>query len=320
MKILITGGAGFIGSQLCKIITDQHQVLAVDNFDDFYPRQVKLNNLLWSKGDSNFQLFEVDIRDNYQMEQVFNTNSIDLVIHLAAKAGVRPSMQNPSEYIDVNINGTINLLNYMNKYGVKKLIFASSSSVYGENTKVPFNEKDDLKSIISTYAITKKTGEDLVRMYHTLYKFSVVILRFFTVYGPSQRPDLAIYKFVDSIVHDKEISIYGDGSTERDYTYIDDIVDGIIKAAEYLRASKTPVLDIFNLGNSSPEKLSKLIETIENVLNKKANKRVLPLPIGDVKSTYADISKAKRVLKYQPITKLEKGIETFVTWYMSQSL
>ena len=311
MQILITGIAGFIGSHLGeKLISQGHKIIGVDNFDPFYSRHFKENNLLQLKGSDKFSFFEADISDKPAIKNIFNEHSVDLVIHLAAKAGVRPSIEQISEYYQVNINGTVNLLECMREASISKLIFASSSSVYGNNQKVPFSETDFVDNPISPYAATKKSGELLCHVYSSLYGFDITCLRFFTVFGPRQRPDLAIHKFTRLIDQEKAVPFFGDGSTSRDYTYIDDIISGIICAI-----NKVKGFNVYNLGESRVIKLNELISIIENALNKKAILDRQPLQPGDVQKTFADITKAINELGYNPRYDMELGIKQFITWY-----
>lgn len=312
MKILITGSAGFIGSHLAEALVDDHKIIGLDNFCDFYDPQIKWQNINKLQKSRNFQIIQADIRDQKQLEEVFRLNKIDLVIHLAAMAGVRPSIADPQLYTEVNINGTVNLLEASKKNGVKNFIFASSSSVYGNNKKVPFAESDPVDFPISPYASTKKAGELICHTYHHLEKISMALLRFFTVYGPRQRPDLAIHKFARKILSNETIPVFGDGSTQRDYTYIDDIIDGILRSIDFVNNGCK--YEIFNLGESQTISLSKMIRTIENALEMKAEKKILPLQPGDVKRTYADISKSKKILGYDPQVDFKTGIEKFVHW------
>jgi UDP-glucuronate 4-epimerase len=311
MKILVTGAAGFIGSHVCKHFTGHgHQVIGIDNFDPFYSKKFKLLNIEGLQKDNGFQFYEADIRDGKALNKIFSETKIDIVIHLAAKAGVRPSIDSIAEYYDVNVNGTVSLLESMRMHNVKKMLFASSSSVYGNNPKVPFSETDTVDNPISPYASTKKSGELLCHVYSHLYGFDITCLRFFTVFGPGQRPDLAIHKFTRLIDEGKSIPFYGDGSTSRDYTYIDDIVNGISCAADHLDGYR-----IYNLGESRVINLKKLVQTIESSVGKKAILDELPLQQGDVSITYADISKARTEIGYQPKYDIETGINKFVEWY-----
>ncbi|HZH66417.1 MAG TPA: GDP-mannose 4,6-dehydratase [Flavisolibacter sp.] len=311
MQILITGIAGFVGSHLGeKLIALEYNVIGIDNFDPFYPRKFKEFNLKRLKGSHLFSFYEIDIRDRESVTNIFKSHKIDIVIHLAAKAGVRPSISHIKDYYDVNINGTINLLECLRERGVSKFIFASSSSVYGNNVKVPFAENDVVDNPISPYAATKKSGELLCHVYSHLYNFDITCLRFFTVFGPRQRPDLAIHKFTRLIDENKPLPFYGDGSTARDYTYIDDIVEGVILAIKRLSG-----FNIYNLGESRVIKLNQIVHTIEVALNKRAVLDRQPLQPGDVQKTYADITKARTELGYEPKYDLEIGIQHFVSWY-----
>lgn len=310
---LVTGGAGFIGSHLVdSLLSEGNNVITIDNFDEFYSKEVKLKNIASALTFDTFQLIEADIRDKDVLDELFSNNHIDVVIHLAAKAGVRPSIENTVEYYDVNINGTLNILEAMKKFDVKNLIFASSSSVYGNNKKVPFAESDMVDYPISPYAATKKSGELLCHTYHYLYDFKINCLRFFTVYGPRQRPDLAIHKFSRMILNEETIPMFGDGTTKRDYTYIDDIIQGIKQAIENLNG-----FEVFNLGESRTIMLKELIALIEKEIGKKASIEKLPLQPGDVEQTYADITKAKEMLGYNPQYQIEEGIKNFIEWLKS---
>lgn len=313
MQILLTGAAGFIGSHLSeKLLQLGHTITAVDNFDNFYSREIKLSNIRKCKESKNFNLIEGDISDIASL--VPKEYAPDLLIHLAAKAGVRPSIENPSQYIQTNIVGTHNLLDWLKNAGCKKMIFASSSSVYGNNKKVPFSEKDSVDSPISPYAFTKKSCELLNYTYHDLYGINIINLRFFTVYGPRQRPDLAIHKFFSLINDNKPIEIYGDGTSGRDYTFIDDIVNGICSSMDRI-TSETNLFEIINLGNSNPVLLKDLINAIEEVSGKKAVKKFLPMQDGDVDLTFADISAARQKLNFNPSTSLIDGLKKFKSWY-----
>ncbi len=312
---LITGGAGFIGSTLADaLLMANNKVVVVDNFCDFYNPQIKEKNIEKSLNNQNYKLYRIDIRDQRGLEAIFAENKIDCVIHLAAMAGVRPSIENPILYQDVNGMGTQNILEISHKYNVKNLVMASSSSVYGNCQEVPFKESFIVDYAISPYAATKKGNEVMAHVYHHLYNMNIIMLRFFTVYGPKQRPDLAINKFTRLMLAGEEIPMFGDGSTSRDYTYIDDIVDGIIKSAEYVFNNEN-VYEIINIGNSSPISLKEMIDTIGEVLNITPKIKQLPMQPGDVDKTYADISKAKKLLNYEPQTSFKEGITKFVEWY-----
>ncbi len=316
MKILVTGIAGFIGSHLGeRLIAERHSVIGLDNFDPFYPKEIKIENLAELRLSNSFSFSEIDIRNRASLRRVFNEFKPDLVIHLAAKAGVRPSIEQVSDYFEVNVDGTINLLECMRETGVSKLLFGSSSSVYGNNKKVPFSEEDPVNEQISPYAATKRSGELICHVYSHLYKFDISCLRFFTVFGPRQRPDLAIHKFTRLIDEQKPIPFYGDGNTERDYTYIDDIVEGIICASKKLTG-----FNIYNLGESRVTKLSELITILEKIMNKPAVLDRQPLQSGDVQTTFANITKARSELGYAPKYDLESGIVHFVNWYRDYNM
>lgn len=311
MRVLVTGGAGFIGSHLTEKLLDQgHWVLVIDNFDNFYDPKEKKRNLNKCLKNPKFTLIEGDIRDKSVLKRLFEKEKIEVVVHLAAKAGVRPSIENPKEYHEVNTLGTLILLEFIKKYKVKNFIFGSSSSVYGERLKVPFRESDRVDRPISPYGLSKVAAERICYVYHHLYGIPVTILRFFTVYGPRQRPDLAVRKFIHLIKQGKEIPMYGDGSSERDYTYIDDIIDGILRTL-----NRNFKFEIINLGNSSPVKLKKLVSLIEKSVNQKAKIKKLPRQPGDVSRTFASIEKAKKLLGWKPKTKIEDGLSKMVEWY-----
>ena len=312
---LVTGGAGFIGSSLADfLLKKDYKVVVIDNFCNFYDPSIKRNNVKDNLDNPNYKLYEIDLRCKSDVEKVFREKKIDVVIHLAAMAGVRPSIENPILYQEVNCIGTQNLLEVMKEYGVKNLVMASSSSVYGNNKKVPFKETDIVDYAISPYAATKKSNEVMTHVYHKLFNMNVIMLRFFTVYGPRQRPDLAINKFTRLMLNDEEVTMFGDGTTSRDYTYIDDIVSGIYSSINYVLNNKD-VYEIVNLGNSSPVSLKEMINTIAEVLDKEPKIKEMPMQQGDVNITYADISKAKEMLNYDPKTPFKEGIEKFVKWY-----
>ena len=313
MNALITGAAGFIGSHLAeRLLAQGWQVVGVDNFDDFYNPRIKRQNLALCLTNKNFQLIEADIRDRATMEKT--VGGIDIIVHLAAKAGVRPSIAQPLLYADVNINGTMVLLEVACKHKVPKFIFGSSSSVYGNNKKIPFSEDDNVDFPISPYAATKKAGELICHTYHHLFGISITCLRYFTVYGPRQRPDLAIHKFARLIEQGKPIPVYGDGSMMRDFTYIDDIIDGTVVSIK-----KCDGYHIYNLGESRPISVKNLIGEIEKALGKKAVIEYLPLQPGDVERTYADVSRAKKDLDYRPKTQISEGLKQFVKWLREEN-
>ena len=307
--ILVTGGAGFIGSNLIRrLLSDNKSVICVDDFNDYYSPLTKENNIKQFLGQKNFQLCRVDIRDFNSLKEIFSSNEISKVVHLAARAGVRPSLENPLLYEEVNLRGTMHLLELSKN--VENFIFASSSSVYGNNKKIPFSEYDNVDKAISPYAATKKAGEVMCHAYHHLYNIPISCLRFFTVYGPSGRPDMAPYKFTKWIDEGKEVQRFGNGHSKRDYTYVDDIVDGVISALD-----KQFKYEIFNLGNSHSIELNYFIGLIEKELGKKAKIVELPSQPGDVNITYADISKSNNMLNFQPKVSIENGIAKFVKWY-----
>ena len=312
---LITGGAGFIGSHLAdKLLAEGNKVIVIDNFNNFYNPAIKENNIKHNLNNPNYRLERIDIRNQNEVDRIFSENKIDNIMHLAAMAGVRPSIENPKLYIDNNITATLNILECMKKYNIKKMVYASSSSVYGNSKESIFTETLNVSEPISPYAMTKKACEELCYTYHKLYNIDVIALRFFTVYGKRQRPDLAISKFTKLILENKSIPVFGDGNTIRDYTYIDDIVSGITSAIEYNKTS----YEIINLGGGDPVSLTRMIETIENVLNKKAIIERLSMQKGDVDKTAADISKAKKLLNYNPSTSFEEGIRKFISWYKNK--
>ncbi len=313
MKALVTGAAGFIGSHLCRrLLDDGWNVVGVDNFDDFYDPQIKHSNIKGCLESENFQLVEADIRDSAAMDKVIS-EQLEIIVHLAARAGVRPSIARPLLYADVNVKGTMVMLEAAKKHKIEKFIFGSSSSVYGNNKKVPFCEDDNVDFPISPYAATKKAAELICHTYHHLYGICITCLRFFTVYGPRQRPDLAIHKFARLIEQDKPIPVYGDGTMSRDFTYIDDIIDGTVAAMQ-----KCSGFNIYNLGESRPIVVNDLIVEIEKALGKKAAREYLPHQPGDVERTYADVTKAAAELGYNPQTTIQTGLEKFVTWLRKQ--
>lgn len=315
---LITGGAGFIGSHLAdNLLKEGSKIIVIDNFCDFYSPDLKEKNVKENLNNSNYQLYRIDIRDYNAVNSVFESNKIDCVIHLAAMAGVRPSIENPTLYQEVNCLGTQNILECMKKHKVNKLVMASSSSVYGNCKEVPFKETFVVDYAISPYAATKKANEVMTHVYHALDGMNVIMLRFFTVFGPRQRPDLAINKFTRLMLNDEEIPMFGDGSTSRDYTFVGDIVDGIKRSIRYVEENDN-VYEIINLGNSNPVSLKDMINTIGEVLKKEPKILELPMQPGDVERTYADITKAKKLLGYNPKTTFKEGIEEFVKWYTNQ--
>lgn len=316
---LITGGAGFIGSTLTeKLLNEGNNVIVIDNFCDYYNPKLKENNISNFINNENYKLYRGDIRNRSDIKKVLDENNIDVIIHLAAMAGVRPSIENPLLYQEVNGVGTQNILEEAKLHNINNLVMASSSSVYGNCKEVPFREDMIVDYAISPYAATKKANEVMAHVYHKLNKMNIIMLRFFTVYGPKQRPDLAINKFTRLMLNSEEIPMYGDGSTSRDYTFVEDIVDGIYKSCDYVLNNEN-VYEIINLGSNNPISLKEMINTIGKVLNIEPKIKQLPMQPGDVDRTYADISKAKRILGYEPKTTFEEGIKCFVDWYRENS-
>ena len=312
-SILITGGAGFIGSHLVDRLLSEGvwRITVVDDFNDFYDPSIKRENLSSLISNPDFKLVEADIRNLEALSPAFSETNFDCIVHLAARAGVRPSLKEPRLYVETNINGTLNLLELARIHGVKQFVFGSSSSVYGMNAKVPFSEDDPIFNPISPYAATKAAGELLCHSYAHLYDLRVVCLRFFTVYGARQRPDLAIHTFARLISAGQPISVFGDGTTRRDYTYIDDIISGVCAAIDYDQSD----YEVINLGESRTVELRELISLIEKALDRHAEIDRQPLQPGDVTQTFADISKARRLLGYDPQTQIEEGIQKFVEWF-----
>ncbi|HYY14702.1 MAG TPA: GDP-mannose 4,6-dehydratase [Chthoniobacterales bacterium] len=314
MRILVSGGAGFIGSHLTeKLLSAGHEVAILDDFNDFYDPAIKQANIAGFA--KNTRVHHVDLRDDAAVQSVFRQEKFDAIAHLAARAGVRPSIAQPQLYYETNVNGTLHLLQAARGTGIDRFIFASSSSVYGICKNVPFSEEEPLMQTISPYAATKIAGEFLCSTFSHLYKIRVIVLRYFTVYGPRQRPDLAIHQFTRKIYAGKPIDQFGDGTTRRDYTYIDDIIQGTMAALEYDGA----LFDVFNLGESQTIQLRDLITAIENALGRKADINRLPEQPGDVPLTCADISKAKKLLGYNPTTPLEKGLPRFIDWFLGSA-
>ena len=312
-KFLVTGGAGFIGSHLSEaLVSAGHDLVILDDFNDYYDPAVKENNLASLRG--KVEIVRGDISDDAVVVDTFTRHRFDGVFHLAARAGVRPSIANPRLYFNTNMDGTLNLLEACRHHGVKFFVFASSSSVYGVNTKVPFSETDLIARTISPYAATKLAGEQMCSNYAHLFGLRCMCLRFFTVYGPRQRPDLAISKFTSALLAGRAIDRYGDGSTARDYTYVDDIVRGILAAADYTEKSS---FEIFNLGGAATTTLNELIGMVEKAVGHPAEIRQLPDQPGDVPRTYADVSKAERLLAYHPQTAIREGITRYVEWQRS---
>lgn len=311
--ILVTGGSGFIGSHLCEKLVDLGvETVNLDNFHDNYDPMLKERNISSLLDNPLYHLYRGDIRDNRILDRIFTTHSVGVIIHLAALAGVRQSLAQPRDYVAVDIEGTVNLLEYAVKYQIRRFLFGSSSSVYGDNP-VPFKESDRLERPLSPYAAAKIAGEMFCRTYHQLYGLSVGCLRFFTVYGPRQRPEMAIHYFTKLIDQDLEVPLFGEGNSARDYTYVDDIVRGILGALETEYS-----LEVFNLGNSKTTTLLELVKLIGDTLGKEPRIKKLPVQMGDVPRTWADLSNSRRIIGYQPQVDITEGIKRFVVWYQSQ--
>jgi UDP-glucuronate 4-epimerase len=313
MKILVTGGAGFIGSHLCeRLLRERHELTVVDDLNDFYPPAAKQANLEAVRRSGSFEFHRADISDEARMVEVFRQSRPEAVVHLAARAGVRPSLEQPILYARVNVLGSTILLEASRRFGVRKFVFASSSSIYGNGNRLPFREDDSLNLPVSPYAATKIAGEKIAYTYSHLYGLQTVCLRFFTVYGPRQRPDLAIRKFATMIDRGQPIPLFGDGSSSRDYTYIDDTIQGVVAALAYDCS-----YEVFNLGRSEPIRLTDLVRTLEAAMGKKAAIQWMPDQPGDVSTTYADISKARDAFRYQPRIGFRAGIDRFLSWFFS---
>ncbi len=309
--ILVTGGAGFIGSHLVdKLLERGEKVICVDDFNDFYDPAIKRTNIRPHLDFDSYTLIETDIRDRDRLDELFRKHDVRKIVHLAARAGVRPSLEQPFLYEDVNIKGTMNLLELARSSKVEQFVLASSSSVYGANERVPFSEEDRIDRTVSPYAATKYAGELMCHTYHHIYGIPTTCLRFFTVYGPRQRPEMAIHKFTRLLYEGTPIPMYGDGSTARDYTYIDDIIAGVLASLD-----RPFPFEIFNLGESVTVSLRSLIDTLERVSGRKANIEQLSLQPGDVTITYADVFKARRLLDYAPSTSIETGLTHFLAWF-----
>jgi UDP-glucuronate 4-epimerase len=312
--VLVTGGAGFIGSHLTdRLLSDGREVVVLDSFDPFYDPSAKRRNLEAALTHPRCRLVDGDIRDAASVDAAFAAGSIDAVVHLAARAGVRPSIEDPVLYSSVNLDGTVRLLEACRRRGIARFIFGSSSSVYGNNPKVPFAEDDPVDHPISPYAATKRAGELLAHTYHHLFGMEIACLRFFTVFGPRQRPDLAIRKFAELMSTGREIPVFGDGTTGRDYTFVDDIVEGIVRALDRART-----FHVWNLGGSKPVLLNDLIARLARGLGRTPQILRLPLQPGDVDRTWADISRAKRDLDWAPVTSFDRGMDEFFAWFEAE--
>jgi len=313
-RILVTGAAGFIGSWLTERLLDRGDaVVGLDNFDPFYDRAIKERNLTAARAHSRFELVEGDLRDRDAVHDLFAGDGFDAAVHLAARAGVRPSLADPAGYCETNLTGTAHLLEAMREAGCRSLVFASSSSVYGNNRKVPFHEDDRVDFPISPYAATKKAGEELCHVYHAVHGFSVLALRFFTAYGPRQRPEMAIHAFTRRLFAGEPIHVFGDGSMERDFTYVDDVVDGVEAAVDHVIGGEG--IRILNLGESEPIRLADLVGALERATGREATIDRRPVPPGDVDRTFADITRARELLGYRPGVDLEEGLRRFVAWF-----
>jgi UDP-glucuronate 4-epimerase len=314
MRVLVTGAAGFIGSWLTERLLERGDgVVGFDNYDPFYDRAIKEQNLASARANAGFRMVEGDLRERADVDALFGDREFDAVVHLAAKAGVRPSLADPAGYYETNLIGTTNLLEAMREAGCRRLVFASSSSVYGNNRKVPFQEDDRVDAPISPYAATKKAGEELCHVYHAVHGFSILALRFFTAYGPRQRPEMAIHAFTRRLFAGEPIPVFGDGSMERDFTYIDDVVDGVVAAVDHVMGTET--FDILNLGESEPIRLSRLVSALERATGCEATIDRRQVPPGDVDRTFADVSRARRLLGYEPSVGIDEGLRRFVEWY-----
>lgn len=310
VMIFVTGCAGFIGSHLCeRLLEEGFSVTGMDNFDPFYSRSIKERNLSYSLASKSFRFVEMDIRTPACRELILDLKP-EVVVHLAAMAGVRPSITDPGKYLDVNVNGTLNILEAIRQYRIENFVFASSSSVYGGNTKIPYAEADPVDCPVSPYAATKKMGELLIYNYHHLYKIPSALHRFFTVYGPRQRPEMAIHKFLRNMYSGKPLDLYGDGTTSRDYTYISDILDGLVASIRLPHS-----YEVFNLGNSYTISLDSLVTLLEELTGIQAKRNYLPMQPGDVIRTWSDIKKTGEMLGYHPQVPIEKGLSNFIDWY-----
>ncbi|WP_215779511.1 NAD-dependent epimerase/dehydratase family protein [Paludibacterium sp. B53371] len=316
MKVLVTGAAGFIGRAVCEKLLDcgQHTVLAVDNLNDYYSVELKHARLATLQGRQDFEFHQLDIADAPALDALFDGQGIDYVIHLAAQAGVRYSLKNPHAYAQSNLMGMTNLLDVCHRHGIKHLVFASSSSVYGKNAKVPFAEDDRTDEPVSFYAATKKAGEVMAHSFAHLYQMPVTALRFFTVYGPWGRPDMAPWMFTESILNGETIRVFNNGDLQRDFTYIDDIVEGVLAVMTRIPDTQVPFA-LFNIGNNNPVRLMDFISTVEEACGQKANKTFLPMQDGDVPITYADTRRLHAATGFAPSTPLAQGMKKFVDWY-----
>lgn len=319
MNILVTGGAGFIGSHLCeKLLAQNHKVICLDNFDEFYAKSIKKENIKEIKENPKFHLITGDVRDTDNLIDILTTKKIDLVIHLAGKCGAVNSLKNPMDYISFNVNGTVSVLEAMKEAEVSKLIFTSSSAVYGNGPKAPFSEDKEIGTPTSPYAASKQSAEVFIRMYHEMYNISAVILRLFSVYGPRQRPDSGMFQFMKSNLKNQSLAIYGEGKILRDYSYIDDVVNGINKAKDYILKTEDELCEVYNIGNSVSLDIKTIFDKIELATGVKSNLTSKKSPLGTLHATFANNEKATKILKFKSETTLDKGIIPTLEWMKGQ--
>ena len=320
MTILITGAAGFIGSHIVlRMLSKNYDVIGIDNLNDYYSVNLKKYRLKKLKIFKNFTFIKTDLSKNFDLEDILKKKKLSVICHLAAQAGVRYSITNPNIYLKYNIDGFLNVLEYCRKNKNTNLVYASSSSVYGANKKVPFSTQDDVSNPVSLYAVTKRSNELMAESYFNLYGLNSIGLRFFTVYGPMGRPDMAIWKFTESIIKNEAIEVFNKGKLSRDFTYIDDIINGVEKAILLSQKPNFKKHELYNLGNNSPVALIEMINLLESIIGRKAKKKLLPMQLGDVKRTFADIVKSKQDLEFEPKVKLKQGLFNFVNWYKEYS-
>ena len=316
MTVLITGAAGFIGSHIAlRMLSQNYNVIGIDNLNDYYSVNLKNYRIKKLKSFKKFTFIKNDLSKNLDLEKIIKKKKLSVICHLAAQAGVRYSITNPNIYLKYNIDGFLNVLEYCRKNKSTNLVYASSSSVYGANKKVPFSTQDDVSNPVSLYAVTKRSNELMAESYFNLYGLNSIGLRFFTVYGPMGRPDMAIWKFTEAILKNRPIEVFNKGKLSRDFTYIDDIINGVEKAILLSQKPNFKKHELYNLGNNSPVALIKMINLLESIIGKKAKKKLLPMQLGDVKKTFADIEKSKKDLKFEPKVDLKQGLINFVDWY-----
>ena len=319
MNILVTGGAGFIGSHLCeKLLSENHKVICLDNFDEFYAKSIKKENIKDVKENPKFHLITGDVRDTDNLIDILTTKKINLIIHLAGKCGAVNSIRNPMDYISFNVNGTVSVLEAMKEAEVKKIIFTSSSAVYGNTLKAPFEESKEIGTPTSPYAASKQAAEVFIKMYHEMYNISAIILRLFSVYGPRQRPDSGMYQFMKANLKMQNLAIYGEGKILRDYTYINDVVNGINKAKDYILNKDEDICEIYNIGNSIPLDVKTIFEKIEDITKVKSNLASKKYPLGVLHATFANNEKATKILKFKSETSIEQGINPTLEWMKTQ--